>query len=77
MAPTAPQILVDQGMSDNFLDEQLKPELLESACASVGQKLNLRRQNEYDHSYFFITSFIEDHLRHHAAILKNLTAPFS
>jgi len=65
------EILVDQGMSDDFLEEQLKPELLESACASVGQKLNLRRQDDYDHSYFFIASFIEDHLRHHAAILKS------
>ena len=52
------------------LDEQLKPHLFEQACAKVGQKLNLRLQDSYDHSYFFIQSFINDHLRHHADILK-------
>lgn len=64
-----PPILVDQGSSDQFLDAQLKPELLSAACAEAGVDLNLRMQSGYDHSYFFIASFIEDHLRHHAAHL--------
>ncbi len=65
------EILIDQGLGDNFLREQLKPELFEDACAKVEQKLNLRLQDGYDHSYFFIQSFIGDHLRHHAQnILK-------
>lgn len=63
--PIEADILVDQGLADNFLEEQLKPELLETAAAACGQKLNLRRQPGYDHSYFFIASFIEDHLRFH------------
>jgi len=63
-------ILIDQGLADNFLDGQLKPELMEAACEKVGQNLNLRRHAGYDHSYFFIASFIEDHLRHHASALK-------
>jgi S-formylglutathione hydrolase len=64
-----PALLVDQGMADNFLEAQLKPELLEQACAQAGMPLTLRRQDGYDHSYFFIASFIEDHLRWHAARL--------
>ncbi|MGE3928357.1 MAG: S-formylglutathione hydrolase, partial [Lautropia sp.] len=64
-----PKILVDQGTADNFLAEQLKPELLEAACASAGVPLELRRQDGYDHSYFFIATFIADHLRFHAAQL--------
>ena len=59
-------ILVDQGLSDNFLADQLKPELLEAAAQAVGQKLTLRRQPGYDHSYFFMASFIADHLAWHA-----------
>lgn len=62
-------ILVDQGTADKFLERELKPELFEAACAEVGQELVLRRQPGYDHSYFFVASFIEDHLRHHAAAL--------
>ncbi len=62
----APDILVDQGMADSFLESQLKPQLLEEACAKAGQPLTLRRQDGYDHSYFFISTFIEDHLRWHA-----------
>lgn len=58
-------ILVDQGMADQFLETQLKPALLMKACAAAGQKLTLRQQDGYDHSYFFIASFIEDHLRWH------------
>ena len=64
-----PALLVDQGTADNFLVNQLKPELLEAACAPAGIKLNLRRQQGYDHSYYFIASFIEDHLRYHAQAL--------
>lgn len=62
-------ILIDQGLGDQFLDEQLQPERFEQACADVGQSLELRRHPGYDHGYFFIQSFIEDHLRHHAAAL--------
>lgn len=65
-----PEILVDQGLADNFLAAQLKPELLEEACAKAGIPLTLRRQPGYDHSYYFIASFIEDHLRWHAARLN-------
>jgi S-formylglutathione hydrolase len=65
-----PDILVDQGTADNFLENQLKPHLLEQACAKAGQPLTLRRQEGYDHSYFFIASFIEDHLRWHAERLS-------
>jgi S-formylglutathione hydrolase len=62
-------ILVDQGDADSFLTGQLKPELLEAACAKADIPLTLRRQPGYDHSYFFIATFIEDHLRWHAARL--------
>jgi S-formylglutathione hydrolase len=61
--------LVDQGEGDKFLAEQLHPHLLEAACAAAGQPLTLRRHAGYDHGYFFIASFIDDHLRHHAAQL--------
>jgi S-formylglutathione hydrolase len=64
------EILVDVGDADDFLEEQLKPELFETACAEAGQRLNLRMQPGYDHSYFFIASFIEDHLRFHAQALS-------
>ncbi|NVJ68891.1 MAG: S-formylglutathione hydrolase [Alphaproteobacteria bacterium] len=63
------EILIDQGLADNFLEGQLKPELFEAACEKAGQKLTLRRHAAYDHSYFFISTFIEDHLRHHADAL--------
>jgi S-formylglutathione hydrolase len=62
-------ILVDQGTGDQFLENQLKPELLESAAAKAGQKLTLRRQPGYDHSYFFMASFVADHVAFHAARL--------
>lgn len=65
-------ILVDQGLDDPFLAEQLNPAALEAACAQAGQRLELRRHAGYDHGYFFIASFIEDHLRHHAAQLESL-----
>ena len=61
-------ILVDQGAADPFLD-QLRPDLLEAACQAAGVPLTLRRQPGYDHSYYFIASFMEDHLRWHAARL--------
>jgi len=62
-------ILIDQGTADSFLTTQLMPDLFAAACARVGQPLTLRRQERYDHSYYFISSFIEDHLRHHAEAL--------
>jgi S-formylglutathione hydrolase len=61
-----PALLVDQGTDDQFLESQLKPGLLEEACRRSGVPLELRLQAGYDHSYFFIASFIEDHLRFHA-----------
>ena len=61
------RILIDQGGEDQFLSEQLRPEIFEAACKNAGQALELRRQPGYDHSYYFIASFMEDHLRHHAA----------
>jgi S-formylglutathione hydrolase len=62
-------ILVDQGLGDQFLENQLKPELLEQAAETAGQKLTLRRHEGYDHSYFFMTSFVGDHVAFHAARL--------
>jgi S-formylglutathione hydrolase len=62
-------ILLDQGLDDRFLAAQLQPERFEGACAEAGQALTLRRHAGYDHGYYFIASFIEDHLRHHAAQL--------
>lgn len=61
-----PEILVDQGTADTFLERELKPHLLEDACRRAGIALTLRWQEGYDHSYFFIATFIEDHLRWHA-----------
>jgi len=58
-------ILIDQGLADDFLKEQLKPELFEDACKQAGQKLTLRMHEGYDHSYFFIQSFMDDHLQWH------------
>jgi S-formylglutathione hydrolase len=62
-------ILVDQGLSDQFLAEQLQPEALQAAAIASGQALNLRRHQGYDHSYWFIQTFIADHLAHHASRL--------
>jgi S-formylglutathione hydrolase len=61
-----PELLVDQGTSDTFLERELKPELLEAACRDADIPLTLRMQPGYDHSYYFIASFMEDHLRWHA-----------
>lgn len=63
-------ILIDQGTADKFLAEQLLPEKFAAAAAKSGQKLNLRMQPNYDHGYYFIQTFMADHLRHHAAQLK-------
>jgi S-formylglutathione hydrolase len=65
-SPYPDGILVDQGLADKFLAEQLMPEALEAACASAGQPLTLRRHAGYDHGYWFIQSFVEEHLRWHA-----------
>ena len=65
-----PEILVDQGLSDGFLEDQLRPGLLEDACAKAGIDLTLRMQDGYDHSYFFISSFMAEHLAWHAARLN-------
>ena len=64
-------LFIDQGDADNFLKEQLRTELLEAACEKHQHPLTLRYQPGYDHSYFFIASFIEDHLRYHAQYLKD------
>lgn len=66
-APERLPLLVDQGLADGFLAEQLKPELLREACDKAGHPLDLRQHEGYDHSYFFIATFICDHIRHHAA----------
>jgi S-formylglutathione hydrolase len=60
-------LLIDQGAADSFLEGQLKPHLLEAACAKAGIPLTLRIQPDYDHSYYFISTFMADHLRWHAA----------
>jgi S-formylglutathione hydrolase len=63
-------ILVDQGLADQFLPNQLNPELFEAACRAAGQPLTLRRHEGYDHGYFFIQTFVGDHIAHHARVLK-------
>ena len=60
------KILVDQGAGDPFLEEQLRPELLKAACEESGLPLELRIHDGYDHGYYFISTFIEEHLRFHA-----------
>ncbi|MGN3964631.1 S-formylglutathione hydrolase [Burkholderia gladioli] len=62
-------ILVDQGLADQFLPTQLNPEVFEAACREAGQPLTLRRHEGYDHGYYFISTFIADHLAHHARTL--------
>jgi S-formylglutathione hydrolase len=62
-------ILVDQGLADQFLPTQLNPDVFEAACKAAGQPLTLRRHAGYDHGYYFISTFIEDHLAHHAKVL--------
>ncbi|MCA1326628.1 S-formylglutathione hydrolase [Herbaspirillum sp. alder98] len=68
-APFPQGILVDQGLGDKFLAEQLLPHEFEAACQAAGQPLTLRRHEGYDHGYYFISTFMEDHLRFHHRIL--------
>jgi S-formylglutathione hydrolase len=69
-ASRRPPLLIDQGTADQFLETQLQPHLLEQAASKIGYPLRLRRQAGYDHSYYFISTFIEDHLRHHQRTLN-------
>ena len=69
--PRSDTILVDQGTGDKFLDEQLRPGALTTAARASGQRLELRMRPGYDHGYYFISSFVEEHLRFHAARLHN------
>ena len=62
-------ILIDQGLADQFLPNQLNPDLFEAACRAAGQPLTLRRHAGYDHGYFFIQTFVGDHIAHHARVL--------
>jgi len=62
-------ILIDQGTADNFLEEQLKPHLFETACHTAGQAVDLRMQDGYDHSYYLMATFMADHIEHHAKSL--------
>jgi S-formylglutathione hydrolase len=68
-APRLP-LLIDQGQGDEFLAAQLRPELLQAACDAAGHALTLRLQPGYDHSYYFISTFLADHFEHHAAALR-------
>ena len=68
-APFPQGILIDQGLADKFLDDQLYPEAFEASCRHAGQPLELRRHAGYDHGYYFISTFIEDHLNFHSANL--------
>jgi S-formylglutathione hydrolase len=63
------EILIDQGDADKFLKDELRPQIFADAAKKVGQKLTLRMQPGYDHSYYFISTFMDDHLKHHAAAL--------
>jgi S-formylglutathione hydrolase len=63
-------MLVDQGVADEFLQSQLKPEQLQAVADDVNYPLTLNMREGYDHSYYFIASFIEDHIRFHAGYLK-------
>ena len=69
-APYPNGILIDQGLDDKFLAAELKPEIFEAACMKAGQPLVLRRHAGYDHGYYFISTFMADHLRHHARQLS-------
>jgi len=71
LGPLEQPVLIDQGLGDAFLAEQLHPDLFEAACAQVGQALTLRKHADYDHGYYFVQSFVGDHIRHHA---QRLTA---
>jgi S-formylglutathione hydrolase len=73
--PHPSTILIDQGSADKFLERELQPERFEQACTETGQLLSLRRQAGFDHSYYFVASFVAEHLRHHAAILEAALEP--
>lgn len=68
--PSRAHILIDQGAADQFLEQELRPDLFDEACRAAGQDLTLRRQAGYDHSYYFISSFMADHIAHHAKALQ-------
>ena len=74
-AEQRPSILIDQGGGDEFLEEQLYPEVFQQACADAGQPLQLRRHDDYDHGYYFIASFVGEHIAHHAAALRGQPSP--
>lgn len=65
-----PPLLIDQGLADEYLTEQLRPELFEAACSAAGQPLTLRRHAGFDHGYYFISTFMADHIAHHAHTLN-------
>ena len=65
-----PPLLIDQGLADKFLAEQLHPQLFEAACIEAGQPLTLRRHAGYDHGYYFISTFMAEHIAHHAQTLN-------
>lgn len=69
-APERLPLLVDQGTDDEFIDRSLRPELLKAACENANHPLDLRLRDGYDHSYYFVASFIGEHIAHHAAALK-------
>jgi S-formylglutathione hydrolase len=69
-SPTKAHILIDQGAADNFLDKQLRPQLFADACAQAGQEVSIRMREGYDHSYYFVASFIGEHMAHHASKLN-------
>jgi S-formylglutathione hydrolase len=69
-APFPQGILIDQGLADKFLPDQLHPHLLEAACSKLGQPLTLRCHASYDHGYYFVSTFMADHIAHHAATLR-------
>jgi len=68
--PSQASILIDQGAADQFLAEQLRPELFAEACRHAGQQLTLNMRDGYDHSYYFVGTFLADHFAHHASALK-------
>lgn len=70
--PFSSPILIDQGSADSFLETQLMPAVFQQACAQSGRSLTLRMQAGYDHSYYFIATFMEDHIRHHAKLLQEV-----
>lgn len=65
-----PPLLIDQGLADKFLAEQLHPALFQAACVKAGQPLLLRKHDGYDHGYYFVASFVADHIAHHASFLN-------